>query len=104
MSEEAAGHHGWLPLTGLQLWQEIMAVKVKKLLQVSKDDPSFPPEVLGYVQPVHQGEVVSQNVTQRAYVLPLCEHQLLHHTLQPPGNEKNMHKLVTKTIIYFKHS
>lgn len=31
MSEETAGHHGRLPLTGLQLGQEVVAVEVVQL-------------------------------------------------------------------------
>jgi len=87
MSEEAAGHHGGLPLAGLQLRQEIVAVEVVKLLQVTEDDASLAPEVLGDVGSVQQGEVVRQDVAQRADILPLCEHQLLQDTLQPPGNK-----------------
>lgn len=88
MSEEAAGHHARLPLAGLQLWQEVVAVEVIQLLQVAEDDASLAPEVLGDVGPFQQGVVVSQDVTQGADVLSLCEHQLLQHTLQPPGNTR----------------
>lgn len=31
MSEEAAGHHGRFPLTRLQFWEEVVAVKVMQL-------------------------------------------------------------------------
>lgn len=86
MSEEAAGHHGGLPLAGLQLGQEVVAVEVVEFLQVAEDDASLAPEVLGDVWSVQQGEVVGQDVAQRADVLPLCEHQLLQDTLQPPGD------------------
>lgn len=86
MSEEAAGHHGGLPLAGLQLGQEVVAVEVIEFLQVAEDDASLAPEVLGDVWSVQQGEVVGQDVAQRADVLPLCEHQLLQDTLQPPGD------------------
>lgn len=64
MSEEAAGHHGRLPLAGLQLWQEVVAVEVVQLLQVAEDDTSLAPEVLGDVRSVQQGEVVGQDVAQ----------------------------------------
>lgn len=64
MSEEAAGHHGGLPLAGLQLWQEVVAVEVVKLFQIAKDDASLAPEVLGDVWSVQQGEVVGQDVAQ----------------------------------------
>lgn len=64
MSEKAAGHHGGLPLAGLQLWQEVVTVEVVKLLQVTKDDASLAPEVLGDVWSVQQGEVVGQDVAQ----------------------------------------
>lgn len=86
MSEEAAGHHGGLSLAGLQLGQEVVAVEVVEFLQVAEDDTSLAPEVLGDVWSVQQGEVVGQDVAQRADVLPLCEHQLLQDTLQPPGD------------------
>lgn len=72
ISEEAAGHHGRLPLTGLQLGQEVVAVKVVELLQVAEDDATLAPEVLGDVRSVQQGEVVGEDVAQRANVLPLC--------------------------------
>ena len=81
MSEKATGHHGRLPLAGLQLWQKVVAVEVIKLLQVPEDNASLAPEVLGDVWSVQQGEVVGQDVAQRADVLPLCEHQLLQDTL-----------------------
>lgn len=64
MSEEAAGHHASLPLAGLQLWKEVMTVEVVKLLQVTEDDPSLAPEVLGDIWSVQQGEVVGQDVAQ----------------------------------------
>lgn len=86
MSEKTAGDHGGLSLARLQLWQEIVVVEIIQLLQIAKDNPSFAPEVLGDVLSVQQGEVVGQDVAQRADVLPLCEHQLLQDTLQPPGN------------------
>lgn len=86
MSEEAAGHHGGLPLAGLQLRKEVVAVEVIEFLQVAEDDASLAPEVLGDVWSVQQVEVVGQDVAQRADVLPLREHQLLQDTLQPPGD------------------
>lgn len=64
MSEEAAGHHGGFPVAGLQLRQEVVAVKVIQLLQVAKNDTSLAPEVLGDVWSVQQGEVVGQDVAQ----------------------------------------
>ncbi len=64
MSEKAAGHHGGLPLASLQLWQEVVAVEVVKLLQVAEDDASLAPEVLGDVWSVQQGEVMGQDVAQ----------------------------------------
>lgn len=88
MSEKAAGHHGSITLTGLQLWQKVVAVEVIKLLQVAEDDASLAPQVLRDVWSVQQGEVVSQDVTQGADILPFSEHQLLQDTLQPPGDTK----------------
>lgn len=88
MSEKAAGHHAGLPLAGLQLWQKVVTVEVVKLLQVTEDDPSLAPEVLGDAWSVQQGEVVGQDVAQRAHVLPLCEQQLLQDSLQPPVTEQ----------------
>lgn len=85
MSEEAAGHHGSVPLAGLQLRQEVVAVEVVQLLQVAKDDAPLAPQVLGDVGSVQQGEVVGEDIGQRADVLPLGEQQLLQDSLQPPG-------------------
>lgn len=31
VSEETASHHGRLPLTGLQFWEEVVAVEVMQL-------------------------------------------------------------------------
>lgn len=64
MSKKAAGHHGGLPLAGLQLWQEVVAMEVVKLLQVAEDDTSLASEILGDVWSVQQGEVVGQDVAQ----------------------------------------
>lgn len=88
MSEEASGHHGGVPLAGLQLRQEVVAVEVVQLLQVAKDDSPLAPQVLGYVGSVQQGEVVGEDVGQRADVLPLGEEQLLQDSLQPPGSRQ----------------
>lgn len=85
MSEEAARHHGRLSLAGFQLWQEVVAVEVVQFLQVAEDDASLAPQVLGDVGSVQQGEVVGEDVGQRAHVLPLREHQLLQDSLQSPG-------------------
>lgn len=91
MSEKAAGRHGRLPVTGLQLRQEVVAVEAVKLLQVAEDDASLAPEVLGDVRSVQQGEVVGQDVAQGADVLPLCGHQLLQDPLQPPDDTETTH-------------
>lgn len=94
MSEKATSHHGRLPLTCLKLWQEVVTVEVIKFLQVTEDDPSLAPEVLGNVWSVQQGEVVGQDVAQWADILSLCEDQLLQDTLQPPdetGQVKSSH-------------
>lgn len=88
MSEKAASHHGRVPLAGLQLWQEVVAVEVIKLLQVAEDDASFAPQVLGDVWSVRQGEVVGQDVAQGADILPFCVHQLFQDTLQPPSDKE----------------
>lgn len=88
MSEEAACHHGGVPLAGLQLRQEVVAVEVVQLLQVAKDDAPLAPQILGDVGSVQQGEVVGEDIGQRADVLPLSEQQLLQDSLQPPGQTK----------------
>lgn len=88
MSQKAAGHHGRFPLTLLQLWQKVVTVEVMQLLQVSKDDASLAPKILGNVLSVQQREVVSQDVIQWADILPLCDHQLFQHPLQPPETIK----------------
>lgn len=85
MSEETASHHGRISLTGLQLREEVVAVEVAQLLQVSKDDASLAPEVLGDVRSVQQGEVMGEDVAKGADVFSLCEQQLLQDALQPPG-------------------
>lgn len=84
MSEEAAGHHGGVPLAGLQLGQEVVAVEVVQLLQVAEDDTPLAPQILGDVGSVQQGEVVGEDIGQRADILPLGEQQLLQDSLQPP--------------------
>lgn len=88
MSEEAASHHGGVVLAGLQLRQEVVAVEVVQLLQVAEDDASLASQVLGNVGPVQQGEVVGEDVRQRADVLPLSEQQLLQDSLQPPAQRR----------------
>lgn len=88
MSEKAAGHHGSIPLTGLQLWQEVVTVEIIELLQVAEDDASLAPQVLRDVWSVQQGEVVGQDVAQGADILSFCVHQLLQDTLQPPGGHR----------------
>lgn len=64
VSEETAGHHGRFPLTGLQFWQEVVAVEVVQLFQIAKDDASLAPEVLGDVGAVQQGEVMGEDVAK----------------------------------------
>lgn len=91
MSEKAARHHGRIPLTGLQFRQKVVAVEVVKLLQISKDNASLSPQVLGDVWSVQQGEVVGQDVAKGANILPFCKHKLLQDTLQPPSDTKTTH-------------
>lgn len=93
VSEETASHHGRFPLTGLQLREEVVAVEVAQLLQISKDDASLAPEVLGDVRSVQQGEVMGEDVAKGADVLSLCEQQLLQDALQPPGEGSRNHQL-----------
>lgn len=99
MSEEAARHHGRLSMAGFQLWQEVAAVEVVQFLQVAKDDASLAPQVLGDVGSVQQGEVVGEDVGQRAHVLPLREHQLLQDSLQSPRKEQTKLAAETQTVL-----
>lgn len=94
MSEEAAGHHGSVTLAGLQLWQEVVTVEVVQLLQVAEDDAPLPSQVLGDVSSVQQGEVVGEDVGQRADVLPLGEQKLLQDSLQPPVQTDRRRNLI----------
>lgn len=107
MSEEAASHHGGVALAGLQLGQEVVAVEVVQLLQVAEDDASLASQVLGNVGSVQQGEVVGEDVGQRADVLPLGEQQLLQDSLQPPAQTNGKRSLnlvlIRWRIFYQKH-
>ena len=82
VSEEAVWHSQRVFPAGLQLSQEELTVEVQKFLQVTEDDGAFAPQVLRKVSSVHLREVVMDDVTQRANVLPLCGHHLLHHVTQ----------------------
>lgn len=82
MSEEAVRHSEWVFPAGLQLPQEELTVEVQKFLQVPKDDRALSPQVLRDVDPVHLREVVVDDVAQRANVLPLRGHHLLHDVTQ----------------------
>lgn len=82
MSEEAVRHSERVFPAGLQLSQEELTVEVQKFLQVPEDDGALPPQVLREVGPVHLWEVVMDDVPQRADVLPLCGHHLLHDVPQ----------------------
>lgn len=88
MSEEAAGHQSGFPLTGLELRQEVVAVEVIQLFQVSKNDAPLSSQVLGDVGSVQQGKVVSEDVAQRANVVPLRVQQLLQDSLQTSGEQQ----------------
>lgn len=82
VSEEALWDSQRVFPAGLQLSQEVLTVEVQKLLQVSEDDRAFPPQVLRQVSAVHLREVVMDDVTKGANVLPLCGHHLLHDVTQ----------------------
>lgn len=82
MSQEAVWDPQWVFPAGLQFSQEELTVEVQKLLQVPKDNRAFPPQVLRKLGAVHLREVVMDDVTQRANVLPLCGHHLVHNVTQ----------------------
>lgn len=82
MSEKAVRHSERMFPTGLQLFEEKLTVKVQQLLQVPKNHRALAPEVLWHVGPVHLWEIVVYDVPQRADVLLLCRHHLLHNVPQ----------------------
>lgn len=59
----------------LKLFQEILAVEVHQLLQVSEDDAALSPQVLWQVSALHLREIVVNDVPQRTHIFPLrCYH------------------------------
>lgn len=47
-------------------------MEIPQLLQVSKDDASFPPKVLGEVDAIHLRKVVFTDVPQGSNIFSLC--------------------------------
>ena len=82
MSQEAVWDPQWVFPTGLQFSQEELAVEVQKLLQVPENNGAFPPQVLRKVGSVHLREVMMDDVRQRANVLLLRGHHLVHDVTQ----------------------
>lgn len=78
MAQEAVADAQRVVAAALQLLEEVLAVEVNQLFQVAEDDAALAPQVLRQVGPLHLGEVVVDDVAQRAYVLPLCRHHLVH--------------------------
>lgn len=89
MSEKAAtdGQRG--VGARLQLFQEVLTVEVPQFLHVPENDAALPPQVLGQVQALHFGEVVLDDVAERANILPLCGDHLVHDVLHFTGEQKD---------------
>lgn len=80
--EEAASDSERFCLTGLQVLLEVQAVEVVQFLQVTEDASALTAQILRDVRPGQQGEVVSQDVAERADVLHLCQQELLHDAMK----------------------
>lgn len=74
----------------LQLLQEILAVEVPEFLHIPENDAALPPQVLRQVQALHLGEIVLDDVAERANILPLCGDHLVHDVLHFTGEQKDM--------------
>lgn len=82
VSEEAVWHPERVFPTSLQLSEKELTVEVQEFFQVSEYDGAFSPQVLRDVDSVYLWEVVVDDVTEGANVLPLCGDQLLHDVTQ----------------------
>ena len=90
MSLKAAADGQWGVGAGLQLLQEVPTVEVPQFLHVPENDAALPPQVLGQVQALHLGEIVLNDVVERADVLPLRGDHLVHDVLHFTGGQKDM--------------
>lgn len=82
MAQEAVADTQRVVAAALQLLEEVLAVEVHQLFQVAEDNAAFTPQVLRQVSPLHLGEVVVNDVAQRAHVFPLCRNHLVHDVTQ----------------------
>lgn len=74
----------------LQFFQEVLAVEVPQFLHIAKNDTTLPSQILRQVQALHLGEIVLNDVAERANVLPLCGNHLIHDVLRFTGEQKDM--------------
>lgn len=82
VAQEAVADAQRVVAAALQLLEEVLAVEVHQLLQVAEDDAALAPQVLRQVGALHLGEVVVDDVAQRAHVLPLRRHHLVYDVTQ----------------------
>ncbi len=73
----------------LQLLQEVLTVEVPEFLHIPENDAALPPQVLGQVQALHLGEIVLDDVAERADILSLCGDHLVHDVLHFTGEHKD---------------
>lgn len=73
----------------LQLLQKILTVEVPQFLHVPENYAALSPQVLGQVQALHLGEIVLNDVAERADVLPLSGNHLIHDVLHFTGEQKD---------------
>lgn len=81
MSEKTATDGQWGVGTRFQLLQEVLTVEVPQFFHIPKNDAALPPQVLRQVKALHLGEIVLDDVAERANILPLCGDHLIHDVL-----------------------
>lgn len=90
MSQETAADAQRRVSAGLQLLQEVLAVEVPQFFQVPKNDAALPSQVLRQVKTLHLGEIVLNDVAERANVFPLCGNHFIHDVLNFTGKHKHV--------------
>lgn len=83
----------------LQILQEVLAVEVPELLHIPENDAAFPSQVLRQIQALHLGEIVFDDVAERADVLPLCGNHLVHDVLHFTGEKEDTKRCKTEYFL-----
>lgn len=90
MSQETAADDQRRVSACFELLEEVLAVEVPQFFQVSKNNAALPAQVLRQVKSLHLGEVVLNDVAERAYILPLCGNHFIHDVLNFTGEHKDV--------------